>query len=801
MLADLRHACRSILRMPVVSLVVVLSLAIGIGVNTVVFSWIQARILKPVPGVAAGGQLLLIEPKTDAGLYAGASWPEFKDLRGTLQSFDGLVAARMAPLYVGPAGSVERLFGLLVSDNYFSALGVQPALGRFFASDEVAHAGGAPVAVISHRLWQSHFRGAADVIGRTVRINGRELTVVGVTPDEFQGTTPGLQFDAWLPATLAPVVATGSTEIENRGVRGYQVIGRLKPTASRRQAQEEVSMVMRQLSAVHPASNAKVGGEVLRFTESPRGPQRMLNTALTVLQAIMLLLLLAVCGNVANLMLARASARQKEMGVRLALGARPWRIASLLLTENLALAVTGAALGAAFAVWGTKGLLVLPLTGLPIRFQTSIDATGLAFAMVLGIGCGLLAGAAPAMQLARVDPQQAFRAGVASAGRSGLRHALMGVQVGLAMIVLLVAGLFFRSVTETRDTDPGFRRDGVLLAAYDLAGRSSDAAVSRALATRTLEAVTALPSVDSAAIASSVPLDIHGLPSRVFTVDGHSRADGGFDEALTNIVTPGYFAVMGISQLTGRDFSPITDTTAPRQAIVNEEFARRYIDSGEPLGRQIRARGGPFTVVGVVRNSLYNAFGEPPQPAIYFSYKDNPQPRGEIHVRFRPGSEGAGPAEIRRVMRELDADLPVFNLRSMTEHVDTNLIFRTVPAKMFSVLGPLLLILAAIGIYAVVAYSAALRTREVGVRMALGATTRRVVRQFVGESMSIAFVGGLLGWSVAFFLATEFAPGGRIDPVVFTAVPVILLAVAAASSWIPARRAVAIDPSVALRDG
>ena len=799
MLADLRHACRSILRMPIVSIVVVVSLAIGIGVNTVVFSWIHARILNPVPGVADGRQLLLIEPRTEAGLYAGASWPEFKDLRGTLQSFEGLLAARMAPLYVGPAGSVERLFGLRVSDNYFSALGVRPALGRFFAPDEVAHAGGAPVAVISHRLWQSHFHGAPDAVGRTVRINARELTVIGVTPDEFQGTTVGLQFDAWLPATLAPVVATGSTEIENRAVRGYQVIGRLKASASRRQAQEEVAMMMRQLAGAYPATNTKVSGEVLGFTESPRGPQRMLNTALAILQGIMLLLLLAVCGNVANLMLARASARQKEMGIRLALGARPWRVASLLLTENVVLALAGAALGAAFAVWGTQGLLVLPLTGLPIRFQTSIDGVGLAFAIGLGIASGLLAGAAPALQLSRVDPQQAFRAGVASAGRSRLRHALMAAQVGLAMIVLLVAGLFFRSVTETRDTDPGFRREGVLLAAYDLAGRSSDSSISRALATRTLDALAALPSVDSVAIASSVPLDIHGLPARVFTVDGHSRADGGFDEALTNIVTPGYFAVMGIERLTGREFAALTDTTAPRQAIVNEEFVRRYVVNGEPIGRQIRARGGPFTIIGVVRNSLYTAFGEPPQPAIYFSYKDSPQPRGEIHVRFRPGSETSGPGEIRRVMRELDADLPVFNLRSMTEHVDTNLIFRTVPAKMFSGLGPLLLVLAAIGIYAVVAYSASLRTREVGVRLALGATTMRVVRQFVGESMVTAAAGGFLGWSVAFLLATEFAPGGRIDVVVFTLVPAILLSVAATASWIPARRSVSIDPSAALR--
>ena len=799
MLADLRHACRSILQTPLVSAVVVVSLAAGIGVNTIVFSWIQARILHPIPGVADGRQLLVVETKTEAGLYAGMSWPEFKDLQTTLRSFDDLLAARVAPLYVGPAGSVERLFGVLVSDNYFSALGVRPALGRFFGAADVRDDDAAPLAVISHRLWISQFQSGPDVVGRTIRINGRELTVIGVTPPEFQGTIPGLQFDAWLPATLAPIVETGSTEIANRGVRGYQVIGRLNTSASHRQAQEELSTVMRQLASAYPATNARVTGEVLRFTDSPRGPQRMLNAALTMLQAIMLLLLAAVCGNVANLMLARASARQKEIGIRLALGAQPRRVASLLLTENLVLALLGAGLGAAFAVWGSQALLVLPLTGLPIRFQTSIGAVALAFAIGLGIACGLLAGAAPAIQLARVDPQRSFRAGITTAGRSQLRHGLMGAQVALAMIVLIVAGLFFRSVIEARQADPGFRRDGVLLAAYDLAGRSSAAAVSRELVARTLAALGSLPSVESVAVAASVPLDIHGMPSRRFTVDGRPRADGGFDEALSNMVTPGYFEVMGIERMSGRDFAALSDTTAPREAIVNEEFVRRYVLHGEPLGRQVRARSGPFTIVGIVRNSLYNAFGEPPAPAIYFSYRDTPQPRGEIHVRFRAGGGAAGPSEVRRVMRELDPELPVFNLRSMTQHVDTNLIFRTVPAKMFAVLGPLLLVLAAVGIYAVVAYSVSLRTREVGLRVALGGTGPGVMRQLVRESMSIVAIGGLLGWSLAFLLTRQFAPQGRADAAVFAIVPLILLAVATLASWIPAARAVSVDPSEALR--
>jgi predicted permease len=799
MLEPWRQACRSVLRMPALSAVVILSLALGIGVNTVVFSWIQARVLEPIPGVKDGAGVYLVEPNAEGGHYPGASWPEYRDMRERLRSFETLLAARPTPVYLGEAGAVERLFGLLVSDNYFPALGVRPAIGRFFRADEVSRTGGEAVAVISHRLWQDRFQGSADALTRTLRINGRELAVIGVTPEEFQGTTAGLQFDAWFPATLAPVVSPGSREIEERGFRGYSVMGRLRPSVTREQADAELVSVMRQLEQEYPATNTGMGGEVLRFHQSPRGPQRMLNAALAILQAVMLLVLLAVCGNVANLMLARGSARQKEIGIRLALGASRRQIASLLLTESVLLAVIGALLGATLAIWGTSALIVLPLTGLPMRFQTSIDAMGLAFAIGLGLACGLLFGAAPALQLARVDPQFALRSGTKSAGRSRLRQALMAAQVALAILVLLVAGMFFRSFMETRTTDPGFRREGVLLAAYDLSGRNAGVDFSRTLAARALDRVRSLPEIEAAAIASSVPLDIHGLPSRVFTVEGHTRTDGGFDSALSNVVTPGYFDVMRISIVGGADFTSLTDATAPRQAIVNEEFVRRFVPGGHAVGRQLRARGGVYLIIGVVRNSLYNAFGEPPAAALYFSYRDIPQPRGEIHVRFRGGDPAVATGAILQAMREVDAELPVFNIRSLDQHVATNLIFRRIPARMFSVLGPLLLVLAAIGIYAVVSYTVSLRTREIGIRLAMGATVRRVVRTFVGESLRVAGYGGLIGWVAAYMLATHLGPGRSVDRLVFAVVPALLLLVAAIACWIPSRRAAAVDPATTLR--
>jgi predicted permease len=791
--------------MPLLSIVIVVSLGAGIGVNTVVFSWIQAVVLQPLPGVARSGSFHLIEPRSETGSSPGSSWLELLDLQASLHSFRDVIASRMVALYVGEPGRVERTYGQLVSGNYFSGLAVKPALGRFPRPDEVSRPGGEPIVVISYDFWQDRFGGAPDVVSKTLRVNGAELSIVGVAPRRFQGTILGLNFDLWVPATLAPIVLNGSRELEDRSVRGYSLMGLLQPGVTREQAQSEVESAMRELARAYPASNRNMTADVLAFSDAPRGPQRFLMTALALLQGIMLLLLLAVCGNTANLVLARASVRQREVGVRLALGASRWQIGGLLLAENLLLGLLGAAFGVAIAVWGTQALPSFRISGLPIRFQTGIDAFGLAFGIALGLGCGLLFGAVPAVQLSRIDPLAALRSGSRTAGRSRVRNALMGIQVALALMVLVVAGLFFQRFMETRDTDPGFRRDGVLLAAYDLNGRaapSSADARARQFATTLLARVRSVPAIESAAIASSVPLDIHGLPIRVFTLEGHARSDDGFDEALTNTVTAGYFDTMRIAVRAGTDFAPLTHTAAPPQAIVNEAFVKLFLQSEEPaiaLGRWITARGGKYTIVGVVRNSLYNAFGEPPTPIIYFSYRDRPTLAGELHLRARTGAETSVAPDVRRIARELDPDLPLYNVRTLSEHIENNLLFRRIPARMFVVLGPLLLILAAVGIYAVVAYTVSQRTMEIGVRLALGATNRRVIAQAMGQSLLAAGLGALAGWLITFVVVVDFVPNGTVDVPVFAGVPALLLTVAAVACWLPARRATRVDPVVVLR--
>lgn len=795
---DLSHAWRSLARMPLTAAVVVLSLAIGIGVNTTIFTWIQLVLLDPLPGVRNAATLQLIEPTTPHGGFPGMSWLEYRDLRDRSAAFSDVVAASMVPLSVGVPPRNEREFGQMVSANYFSALGVRAALGRLIDAGDVDAPGGQPVVVLSAEYWRSKMAADSQVIGRSIDVNGRALTIIGVTAPGFQGSVLGLEFALWVPATLAPQVFPGSRQLEERSERGYHVVGRLRPGQSREAAVREVEALYRELATLYPGTNARIVAEVRPFWKAPVGPQQMLATGLVVLQAIMLVLLLVVCGNTVNLMLARASARRREMGARLALGASRWRIMSLVLWENMSLAAAAGALGVLLAVWGTNALRAAPFIGsFPIRFQTQVDGLTVAFAVVLAFACCLAIGLAPALDLARTEPQLALRSGYGSAPRGRMRGVLIGGEVAMALVVLVAAALFYRSFRESR-SDSGFRQSGILLAGYDRGATRPSNAETIAFTDRLLRGIAAIPGVAGVAISGSVPLDIHGLPLRTFTLEGRPSDETKPDRALTNVVTPGYFAVMDIPLVSGSDLAPLTDVLAGPQVVVNEEFARRFVQGGEPLGRRLTSGGTSYTIVGVVRNSFYDAFGEPPRPAIYFSYRDRAWWSGQLHVRTREGGEAGLAGAVQQTVRAIDPALPIFDVRTMSEHVDKNLYLRKIPARMFAVLGPLLLILAAIGIYAVVDYAVALRTHEIGLRLALGASRRRVVLDVMRETLRSVGYGTLLGLVVALVIALHVARGVISLPV-FVGMPLLLLAVSAAACWLPARRAAVVDPMVSLR--
>lgn len=797
LLSDLHQGWRTIRKMPLTAAVVVLSVGIGIGVNTTVFSWIQAVVFQPLPAVPHSGSYQNVETRTGTGAYPGFSWSEYNDL--SLSSFLGLLAFRMVPFYVGEPGSAERTYGLLISGSYFPLLDLKPALGRFIGPQDVSRPGSEAVAVISYGYWQKHFNGSADALGHKIRVNNYLLSVVGVAPEQFQGTVLGLDFSIWTPATLAPVLLGDQAELVDRSQRGYSVMGRLKPGESRAAAQAQLDEAMQRLAKLYPETNANIRGEIFPFWRSSHGPQRMLATSLWILQGIMLLLLLAVCGNTATLILARATTRQREIGIRLAMGAGPWRVVSLVFSENLLLACSGTVIGLFLAIWGTKALRAVPMiSSFPIRFQTGIDGFSLGFAMLLGCVCGFVFGVFPAAQLARVDPQNAFRLGAAASPRSRIRNLLMATEVGVALLVLIVAALILRSFGETRATDLGFRRDGILLASYDLTGRNRTTADARIFASRLLERLRALRAVEQASIAVSVPLDIHGMPVRSFTVEGHARASAAPDQSLTNTVTPGYFATMGIPILAGRDFAGLLNTSEPMQAIVNEEFVRRFIGRGQAIGRRIQSRERTYIITAVVRNTTYNSFGERSTPMVYFSYRDRPMLNGEIHLLTRPGTETLLVSDLRRILRDLDPTLSVYDARTMNAHLEKNAFLRRIPAQMFAVLGPLLLVLAAIGIYAVVSYSIAQRTTEIGVRLAVGATVHRIILQIASETLRVVFKGICIGWLIAVIAGIHLNRGVLYLPI-FVGVPLLLLSVAAFACWVPARRAARLDPMVALR--
>jgi predicted permease len=799
MTGDLRDAGRALRAIPLVSAVIVLSLGLGIGANTTVFSWLQMVRWKPLPGVAGAAALQSLETRTASGAYVGTSWRRYLDLQERTRSFAWLLASRATPLTIGDAPAIERATAFLVSGNYFAALGLRPAAGRLLTPDDAAAPGRQPVVVIAHDYWQSRYGGAASVVGSAIRANGQMLTIVGVAPPRFQGTTLGLAVDMWIPATMAGVLVTGSRELDDRTQGGYAVLGRLRPETPPAAAQAELDVVARAIGRTYPATDGGLRVERHDFSDPPRGPQRMITGALALLQALMLLVLAAVCGNVANLLLARASVRQREFGVRLALGASRRRIARLVLIEALLLAAAGTAIGLALALWGTQAVRAGEISGaMRIRFQTEIDGIGLAVAVGLGVLCAGLAAVTPAWLLTHVQPQDTMRTGIRGASRSALRETLMGLQVALALLVLVVAGLFFQRFQEGRGLDPGFRADGVLLAAYDRSGRDATPDGNRAFASRLLRGLRDVPGVESAALASFVPLDIHGLPSRTFALEG--RPDTGTpDEALSNIVTRDYLATMGIPLIAGTDFADLDDTTAPPQVIVNQAFVTRYVPDGVVLGRRVVSRSVAHVIVGVARTSTSDAFGEAPAPLILYAYRDRPLATAQIHVRTRPGTEVAMTAAIRGLVARLDPSLPVYDVRTLPEHIARNLVLRRVPAMMFLVLGPLLLVLAAIGVYAVVDYGVSQRTGEIAVRLALGASSQAVVRRIVAETLAVIGLGA--GGATLFAIAVDLhlVRGGARDVPILVGVPLLLLAVGALAAWLPARRASQVAPASVLR--
>jgi len=825
LLQDLKHGFRMLVKNPGFTLVAVLTLALGIGACTTVFSWIDAVLLRPLPGVENPSELASFETVAPNGDAVTTSYLDYQDYRDHLKLLAGLAGARPAPLAVGEAEQAERVWGELVTGNYFAVLGVKPNLGRAFLPEEYADKPGAfPVAVISDRLWRSHFNADPTIVGKKIRVNRYQLTVVGVAPPDFRGTLAGLAFDLWVPFVMQPQLeGVGEWMLSDRQTRNLICTARLKPGVTLAQARAEIQELARYMAKADADTNTGISATVLPLWKSHFGAQSLLLAPLKILAGVCIVVLLIVCANVANLLLARFTARQKEFSVRLALGAGRLRLARQVLTESLVLGVAGAVAGVALAVW-TKGTLqyLIPHGQLPFATDSGLNLNShvLAFTLLLCVGTALLSGMAPAIQSTRGDLNESLKEG----GRSGMlgvqSHRLRGLlvvsEVSLALVALIGAGLFVRGFEATRKISPGFDPSHVLLSQFYLYTSGYNLEQRKQFCVRLREKLESAPGVTDVAYSDGVPLGFEPSWWEPLRVEGYLPGRSENMNIFRNVVSPGYFKLMRIPLLEGRDFTEQDDKKTAPVMIVNQTFVHRFLGDGNPIGRRVHGWGDWFTVVGEVKDSKYHYLTEGPTPYFYVPFRQIY--RADMSLGFyvrTAGDLNGAVATMRREVRAIDPNVAVFDAVPLSDFIGASLYAQKVAASLLSVLGILSLVLAAVGLYSVMAYSVTQRTHEIGVRMALGARPADVLGLVVGRGMSLTLAGLLVGVGLALAMARSVSNvtvdasamgsnsallgGSATDPAIYLAAALFLSSIAALASYIPARRATKVDPMVALR--
>jgi len=820
-LNDIRFGVRLLARNPALTLVAVLSLGLGIGANTTIFTLINEVFLHPLPMRESSrlvGVYTTDERNRDAGFFGNAnpmSRLNFEDIRDRNQVFEGLAAAGFIGVGVSDGqGEPEQVFGQIVTDNYFSLLGPPMAAGRGLTAGTDQSPGAAPEAVLSYGLWQRRFGGDPGMVGRTITLNGHAYTVVGVTGEAFRGTGAIGGPALWVPFSMYREATSGFIREtwDSRRALVFQVVGRLAPGVLLEAAGANVTTIAASLAADYPDDNRGRGVVVQPLADaslSPNPAQRQqFNTAGALLMAIVGLVLLVACANVANLLLARAAARRQEIAVRVSLGAGRGRLIRQLLVESLLLGLLGGAVGLLAASWSRSALMALRPPFLPEdALDLSMDWRVLLFTGLVATGTGLLFGLFPALQFSRPDlaVELKDRSSQPSGGRGRVtvRHALVVGQVALSMVALICAGLFLRSLGNARQIDPGFDLSRLAVLSFDLASRGlpMDAAVERQR--EILERARSFPVVERAALANATPLAGGGFARTVFQ-EGQDTSDpraGRFVQIT--VAGDGYFGTMGIPLLRGRDFGPGDTPQAPQVVIINETMARRFWPGEEAIGRRFRFSGQDHLteIVGIARDSKYNFIGEDPQPHLYQPFGQAPQ--AAVTVILRTDNPEAALGAVRSAVQQMEPTMPLTGVFTMPAIFDQALWAARMGATLLGVFGVLALVLAAVGVYGVMAYSVSQRTREIGVRLALGASVGQVQRQVLRQGLLLTGAGVIAGIAggvtlnrLIVGLMYDVSP---YDPVTLAAIPAILLAVATLAIYIPARRASRVDPVVALR--
>ncbi len=799
---DLRYGLRSLLRNPGFSAVAIIALALGIGPNSAIFTIVNAVLLKPLPIPEPDRVVMIWQTLPKSGFdQMPVSPDDYLDWKQQTHSFEAMAAAFAIPEYgmnISGGGEPERAGAALASKEFLPALGIKPVVGRNFLPEE-DRPGGPPVVLISHALWQRRFHSDPSAVGRTLTVDGVPRTIVGVVPHHLGEMVAA---DLWLPTAINP------SHSERRN-HNYGIVARLKPGVTVAQARAEMVILARRLEQEYPATNTGWGVRLFPMAEMYSG--RIRPVLLILLGAVGLLLLIA-CANLANLLLARAATRQKEIAIRGALGAGRLRIIRQLLTESLVLAAAGGALGLILGAWSIGLLRGVVPDMFPMMQHMTVDARVLAFTLGLSVLTGLLFGLVPAWKVSRTDLNTTLKE---SAGRSEsaggsqrIRSVLLASEVALAVLLTVSAGLLLRSFVRVTAIDPGLRTVNILTMSLSLPDVKYDTALKRADFFKSLTTrLEALPGVRSAGAVMFLPLRVSILSFRIgvnrFQIQGRPAVpDDQQPLADYRPVTVGYFNTMGIALRQGRLFDDRDDSIAKRVVIVNETMVRRHFRGENPLGRQILIGGPPREIVGVIADAKLYGLNDPVEPAIYVPHLQ--QPNGSMGLVVRTAGDPAAMASaVRREILKVDPEQPISNVRTMEKVLADSLMLRRVSMLMLTVFAVLALALATVGIYGLTAYSVSRRTHEIGLRVALGADHARILRLALGRGLATALIGAVIGLVAAFRLTQALNSMlygvTATDPIVFAGVPLLLIAVSAVASYIPARRAMRIDPLMALR--
>lgn len=808
LLQDLHFGVRMLRRNPGFSTLAILCLVLGIGSNAAVFSWIEGILLHPYPAVAHQDRLLMLAATRhgEAG-YNGLSWPDILDLQRSCTLCDAVIAEKIVGVTLSIGDRAESGAGSLVSSNYFDALGIRPILGRGFEPDEDFGRNAHPVAVISYELWQNRFKGDPSIVGKTQVLNGLPHTIIGVAPKGFYGTFIGYSWKLWVPISMQERFEPGGYKMENRGERWIEGFLRMKPGVTVDQVQAELSGLAERLENSYPATNRGLGIKVLPLWKAPFNGASFMLPTLEIGLGIGIFVLLIVCANVSNLLLVRFFARRHEISARLALGAGRRRILQQLFTEGLILSVIGTAGGVLLAYWCRNLLVVLipPRSG-PIFLPGQMDWRVLALSAGVCLVSTVLFALVPVLESSKVDIASALKSESGSVvgvrGRARLRAGLVVVQVSLSFVLLVGAGLVVLSLEKIRTGSPGFSTDGVLSTAVNLMAAGYDTPRAKNFQDALRERVLTIPGIESAAYGRVTPFGYRDYTEAPIAVAGYEPGPNEQPMLSYNEVGPSYFATLGIPLISGREFTRADNENSPPVAIVNEAMVNQYWHGEDPVGKRFQVNGRWLQVVGVAKLSKYRSIMEAPKAFFYVPLRQNFAPTTGLVLRTQQSADTIARALAREV-HALDPDLAPYAVITMREQIERSTSAQHAAVMLLSIFGILAVLLATIGLYGVLSYAVSQSTRELGLRMALGARGSDLLRIVISQGLSLTTTGVIVGATIALagtrllgYLLYKVSPR---DPVAFGSAFAVMIVAAVAACLVPALRATRTDPVRALR--